>query len=727
MPPRSIDMGDEAVTSLFPGPFIKSQFRTKTRLPPPGTDLTGHVAIITGGNSGIGFHAAEHLLSLKLSRLIIAVRTLPKGESAAARLLQTYPAAKIEVWPLEMTSYASIQAFAARVASDLPRLDFTILNAGIMKPTFGVCASTGHEEVVQVNFLSTYLLAILMLPLCKAKAPASKPGRLTIVSSGTSLTAKFVNRDMRPLLASFDAVDPKGVSSAAWDPTDRYFTSKMLGHLFFVRLLKYLRAEDVIVNLVEPGMCKSSDLHRDLGGPVGLFIEGWKNVCGRKPQDGAWTYVDAVAVKGPESHGCFLMDWEIHPFTKLVYEPQGKAIMDALWEEVMAEYAFADRLVFRSSILAPPTVDLETADISYPVYTTTTFAMTETASPSPTPEDAAAVQARRRKERREAKIKAGGSARLNKITGLGGGLQRDTPAAPKTTQATEHGDPDEVDISEHFYQPTVTPRPNNAAPQPNSAAADAQMRQLLLAQQRLQQQQPPNPFLFGDGPGGNDPFGLGGMGGFGAGGPGGEGTDGDPMAAMLSQMMQAMGGGAGGPGGPGAPGGGFPGFPGFPGMGAPGQQKPKSAIPSTPEALWRLVHFAVAVALGLYVALATPFMGTRSERDLAAAAHTAGADGTVFSVANDAFALHKRYFFYAFATAETILLTSRIFLERGGNGGSFNGGAAGGMVGMAMGFLPPTIKRNVEIAMRYWQIFSTVRSDLMVCVFVLGVCAWLRS
>lgn len=36
----------------------------------------------------------------------------------------------------------------------------------------------------------------------------------------------------------------------------------------------------------------------------------------------------------------------------------------------------------------------------------------------------AAEQARLRKERREAKIRAGGSARLNRITGLGGGMQR---------------------------------------------------------------------------------------------------------------------------------------------------------------------------------------------------------------------------------------------------------------------------------------------------------------
>lgn len=41
-----------------------------------------------------------------------------------------------------------------------------------------------------------------------------------------------------------------------------------------------------------------------------------------------------------------------------------------------------------------------------------------------TPPSSAAEQARLRKERREAKIRAGGSARLNKITGLGGGIQR---------------------------------------------------------------------------------------------------------------------------------------------------------------------------------------------------------------------------------------------------------------------------------------------------------------
>jgi hypothetical protein len=50
--------------------------------------------------------------------------------------------------------------------------------------------------------------------------------------------------------------------------------------------------------------------------------------------------------------------------------------------------------------------------------------MTETADDAAAASARAAEQARLRKERREAKIKAGGASRLNKITGLGGGIQR---------------------------------------------------------------------------------------------------------------------------------------------------------------------------------------------------------------------------------------------------------------------------------------------------------------
>lgn len=305
-----MDMGHRVGTGLLTS-VIKSKFFTTTRKPPHNTDLTDQVAIITGANSGLGFQCARHLLSLKLSHLIIAVRTLSKGEAAAKRLSTEHPGSKISVWELEMTSYPSIQAFVERVKTTLPRLDFTILNSGMMSNNFEISPTTGHERVVQVNYLSTFLLAILLLPVAAAKAPKTggeQPGRLTIVSSGTAAWAKFANRDSRPLLASFDDVD-----ATPWDATERYFVSKMLGHLFFVRLLEYLDPKKVVVNLVEPGMTKGTDLNRDAEGLGGKMFAVFKGLMGRTVEDAAWTYVDAAVVKGKETHGCFLNDWEVYP------------------------------------------------------------------------------------------------------------------------------------------------------------------------------------------------------------------------------------------------------------------------------------------------------------------------------------------------------------------------------------------------------------------------------
>ncbi len=49
------------------------------------------------------------------------------------------------------------------------------------------------------------------------------------------------------------------------------------------------------------------------------------------------------------------------------------------------------------------------------------------------------------------------------------------------------------------------------------------------------------------------------------------------------------------------------------------------------------------------------------------------------------------------------------------------------MLWTVAGWLPPPFKGYVEIILRYGQILTTVRSDILVCVFVLGVCAWLRA
>jgi NAD(P)-dependent dehydrogenase (short-subunit alcohol dehydrogenase family) len=298
--------------------FLESQFCTKTQKVAlsPETSLSGKTALITGGSDGLGLHAARHLLSLNLSRLILAVRSPEKGQRVATQFRSEFPSATIDVWSLEMTSYESVQALAKRAAAEFSggkRLDIAILNAGIVRPKLTVAKSTGHCDVIQVNYLSTVLLAILLLPVLRHKPSGGKtqssPGRLTIVNSGTAYAAKLQNRDKRPFLASFD--DPK-----TWDSLEQYPASKALGHLFLVRLLDHLPAgieDEVIVNLVDPGYCKGTGLHRDAKGVVSFVIELSKSLTARSMVDGAWTYADAVIKKGKESHGCFVMDWEIRP------------------------------------------------------------------------------------------------------------------------------------------------------------------------------------------------------------------------------------------------------------------------------------------------------------------------------------------------------------------------------------------------------------------------------
>jgi len=146
--------------------------------PPPAISLTGKTAIVTGANTGLGLEIARQLLDHGLSKLILAVRDEVKGQNARAELLSGRDSSdlSIEVWQLDMLSYESITTFVERIKG-LPSLDIAVLNAGVMKQIYTTSSSTGHEDTTQVNFLSTALLAILLLPILNPKSK-SKPNEL---------------------------------------------------------------------------------------------------------------------------------------------------------------------------------------------------------------------------------------------------------------------------------------------------------------------------------------------------------------------------------------------------------------------------------------------------------------------------------------------------------------------------------------------------------------------
>ncbi|VUC33659.1 unnamed protein product [Clonostachys rosea] len=323
--------------------LLKHQFLPSVKPSLKSTSLLGRTAIITGGSTGIGLACAKLLLSLQLPHLIIATRSSEKGEKAASELGELYPKANVEFWRLDLNSYESVRQFACRCAT-LSSLDIAILNAGIMKNDFIANVSTGHEETFQVNYLSAALLAILLIPVLTASL-SNGPGRLTIVSSVAAVTTAFPEKDFVPIIPGFDREDNWSSSVAK----QRYDVTKLLLLMFMFKLSSLVKAEDVIINAVDPGFTLGTELFRNISLAIKVPMWPLAKLIAISPEKGAWTYVDACIHKGAESHGSFLSDWQIHAFHPIMYTPEGDSLMNRLWGETIRELECDEKYIISDS------------------------------------------------------------------------------------------------------------------------------------------------------------------------------------------------------------------------------------------------------------------------------------------------------------------------------------------------------------------------------------------
>jgi len=134
--------------------------------------------VIVTGTGGIGFQDALALAGAG-AEVIIAGRNRTKGEAAVARVLAQHPAALVSFESVDLTHLDSVRAFAARMRSQLRRLDVLINNAAVMAPPARQMTRDGFELQLQTNYLAPYVLTEGLLPLLRATQGA----RLVTVSS----------------------------------------------------------------------------------------------------------------------------------------------------------------------------------------------------------------------------------------------------------------------------------------------------------------------------------------------------------------------------------------------------------------------------------------------------------------------------------------------------------------------------------------------------------------
>ena len=286
---------------------------------PPTASFSGKTVLITGANTGLGFEAAKHFLALDAARLIVAVRSLEKGNSARERLLQAFPSKNdtIDVLPLDMNSYDSIKNFAEIINSRYQCLDVALLNAGVSNRLYSV-SPEGWEETLQVNTISTALLALLLLPKLRASKRDENYPHMVIVSSGlyTGVTANELG---------VESGTPKDILKGCNDSADRfaagygmrqYSISKLLV-MFVVRELAALSTTpggepEVLVTSCCPGACVT-----DLGRQYNRWYERLAMlllapIITKTVEEGSRTLVSATAL-GSESQGAYWKNDQLLP------------------------------------------------------------------------------------------------------------------------------------------------------------------------------------------------------------------------------------------------------------------------------------------------------------------------------------------------------------------------------------------------------------------------------
>ncbi len=172
-------------------------------------DQSGRIAIVTGANTGIGYHTAA-VLARCGAHVVLAVRNPEKGNAALARIVAAQPRADVTLAELDLSSLDSVRAAAERLRANYPRIDLLINNAGVMYTPKQLTAD-GFEMQFGTNHLGHFALTGLLLD----HLLGVRGSRVVTVSSNAHRFRASIHFDDLQWERSYDRIAAYGQSKLA--------------------------------------------------------------------------------------------------------------------------------------------------------------------------------------------------------------------------------------------------------------------------------------------------------------------------------------------------------------------------------------------------------------------------------------------------------------------------------------------------------------------------------
>ena len=183
----------------------------------------GRTVLVTGANSGIGFHVALEL-ARRAAVVLLACRDAGRGQAAREAIVRQVPAAVVELVALDLADLDSVARLAGQLVGRAGGLDVLINNAGVFAVPVRRVTAQGFELQFGTNHLGHFALTVRLLPALLAR-PGSR------VVTVTSLAHRFGS-------IRFEDLN----SEQRYGRWRAYSQSKLANALFTVELERRLRA-----------------------------------------------------------------------------------------------------------------------------------------------------------------------------------------------------------------------------------------------------------------------------------------------------------------------------------------------------------------------------------------------------------------------------------------------------------------------------------------------------